>query len=819
MKTTLQPDAPGMLGALWGALVEPSASVTDPVRRADCRLQSTMLLVLLALGILLGLLPEVFYFGVPGKSGFDLAVTAALLGSLFPLYLLSRRGHPRASALLTAVALVVATVVKAIPDQSPDDIHMLPYVAVALLWAAPFFSSAATAALTVAGMAAMFAIPWLAPSVTPAHIAFGPATFLLGIGALIFVASRHRDRVERIRRAALARSEQQFRDLFHDSPVGIYRADPDGGVRMANPALLRMLGFESVDELEAIDPAVPERSLSEDRLQGIETTWTRGDGSSMLARENVRVCRDEAGETLFYQGAVEDISGIKETQEQLRESQARFAALFESSLDLVFVHDFEGRFIDANDTALRTLGYERDELGSLSVSDLFQGDELARVQAAFGEVIRLGRSAQAVEARAQTKEGRSLWLEATAVRLDTDGQPRAILGVARDVTERREMHARLARADRMASVGLLASGVGHEINNPLSYVLGNLAYAVSELPSLIADPAARDLLQDCLEDAAVGARRVRDIIRDLRTFGRGTEDTIGLVHVGEAMDAAINMATNEIKHRARLIKDYADVPPVMANEGRLCQVFLNLLVNATQAIDEGDAENDEIRVQIRREDGYVVAAVRDTGPGIPAELQDRIFEPFSTTKPSGVGSGLGLSICHNIVTSMKGRIEVERPPEGGTCFVVFLPLPDELGGPRETDAQPASTSPPPRQRCRVLVVDDEPLVGSVIKRLLQRDCDVEVATSGVEAKAVLDKDQAFDLVISDLLMPEMSGMALHEWLTRRAPQLASGMVFMTGGTFTKKSQSFVAQVANPCLGKPLDVERLRQLVTSAKERR
>jgi CheY-like chemotaxis protein len=270
------------------------------------------------------------------------------------------------------------------------------------------------------------------------------------------------------------------------------------------------------------------------------------------------------------------------------------------------------------------------------------------------------------------------------------------------------------------------------------------------------------------------------------------------------------MAWNEIRHRARLVKAYGPVPPVEGSESRLGQVVLNLLVNAAHAITEGSAEQNEIRVTTSTDaEGRAVLEVRDTGGGIAPGARQRIFDPFFTTKEIGVGTGLGLSICHGIVSAMGGTIAVDSQPGAGSLFRVVLP-PASAAPPASRFAAPAAA--PPR-RCRILVVDDEPLIAAMLRRTLAPDHEVVAAESGREAlHRLVDDRERFDLVLCDLMMPEMTGMEVHAALARSAPDEAERLVFVTGGAFTPRAQAFLAGVPNRCIDKPIDVLQLRALV-------
>ncbi|HEX8439043.1 sensor histidine kinase [Archangium sp.] len=233
-------------------------------------------------------------------------------------------------------------------------------------------------------------------------------------------------------------------------------------------------------------------------------------------------------------------------------------------------------------------------------------------------------------------------------------------------------------SDRLATIGRLAAGVGHEINNPLAFILSNLNYVQKEMARLDGGTASkeeRQELQDALAEAREGAERVRSIVQDLKMLSHPDSMEKRPVDLGQVLRSAAKMAAHEIRDRARLVEAWEDVPPIDGNSARLCQVFLNLLINAAQAIPPGQAERHEIRLTTRQgeDPGRLLVEVSDTGSGIPPEHLEHIFEPFFTTKPVGVGTGLGLSVCHSIITAHGGKISVESTPGQGTTFRVSLP--------------------------------------------------------------------------------------------------------------------------------------------------
>jgi CheY-like chemotaxis protein len=288
------------------------------------------------------------------------------------------------------------------------------------------------------------------------------------------------------------------------------------------------------------------------------------------------------------------------------------------------------------------------------------------------------------------------------------------------------------------------------------------------------------------------------------------EERRGPVDVRGVLESSARMASNEIRHRARLVKDYGDAPPAHANEARLGQVFLNLLINAAQAIPEGRAEANEIGIATRSDAaGNVVVEIRDTGSGIPPDVLPRIFDPFFTTKPVGVGTGLGLAICHRIIVSLGGSISVDTRPGKGTQFRITLP---RAGAQAAPAAKAAGAEAAQGRRGRVLVIDDEPALCTMIQRILASQHEVVAITRAREALRVLGEGGRFDAILCDLMMPEMTGMELHAELSRLDPEQAGRVIFMTGGAFTQNARTFLDQVKNPTVEKPFTAATLRGAV-------
>jgi PAS domain S-box-containing protein len=500
----------------------------------------------------------------------------------------------------------------------------------------------------------------------------------------------------------------------------------------------------------------------------------------------------------------------RQAEEALQRSQLELRQVIENAPDGIFIHR-EGVVAYLNDAFAGALGYRREELVGRRILDLIATDQHEVVRARMSWPAN-GEPQPPLEVRFFKKSGEAVLLEAVGrPLLSFEGAP-ARLVMARDLTRQKQMQQRLFLADRMASVGTLAAGVAHEINNPLAYVVANLRFVAEQLAELRGElpPERAGEIASAIADAQEGAERVRVIVRDLRTFSRGDEERQGPVDVQRALDSAIAMAWNEIRHRARLVKDYVPVPLVNGNEARLGQVFLNLLLNAAHAIPEGAAEHNEIRVATDVDAiGRVSVEVRDTGCGIPEEHRDRLFDPFFTTRRVGEGTGLGLSICHGIVHQLGGEIDVHSEVGKGSSFRVLLPV--GWSAPVEWPGRPPS-APAGTLRARVLVVDDEQLVLSSVRRLLASEHDVETVAEPRLALGRLLAGERFDVVLCDLMMPELTGMDLHAELARAAPEQAARIVFLTGGAFTPRARTFLDQVPNQRIEKPFDGENLRALV-------
>lgn len=378
-----------------------------------------------------------------------------------------------------------------------------------------------------------------------------------------------------------------------------------------------------------------------------------------------------------------------------------------------------------------------------------------------------------------------------------------------------DVEQRLQNRDRLASIGSLAAGVVHGINNPLSYVIANLEY----LKRLLAQgagklgPAAWTELGDVLDDSLDGAERVRRIVADVGSFSRPEEVHGVAVDLERAAERALGIAANEIHHRARIVRDFSGIPAAVGSEAKLGQVILSVLINAAHSIEPGAIDGNAITLRSERDDrGRPSLIIEDTGCGIPEQNLARVFDPFFTTKPVGVGTGLGLSIAHRIVRELDGEIRIESELGSGTRVRITLPA-----APLAATAVPVLESVPPfssdRFRARVLVIDDEPAILRAFRRVLFAH-EVVVATSGAEALSLLAAGPAFDAIFCDVMMPEMSGVEVYRRIRDQHPGQEQKVVFVTGGVFAEPAAHFLESVPNATLKKPFTGSALRALLAT-----
>ncbi len=523
--------------------------------------------------------------------------------------------------------------------------------------------------------------------------------------------------------------------------------------------------------------------------------------------------RFDPDQTELLQGLADDIGFELDSLEAearrcvaenaMRRSEERYRALVEQAADAIFLADADGRLLEVNAATCDLLGYSHDELVGRNVNELTR--PLERVEPPLPDASTQRRLAE--ERRLLRKDGSVLDVEVSAVVL-ADGR---IQSYARDTTQRKVVQQRLVVTDRLASLGRLAAGVAHEINNPLTYLslsLERIEWVVERSSQASPD---LDTVREAASDARDGIERVRAIVRSLAGLSRQEEAPISAVDIHQVLDGSVRLAENAVRHRGRISKAYGATRPVRGSELRLSQVFINLLLNAADALPESSRETNAILVKTLDEGDRVTVLVHDNGVGISPENLGRIFDPFFTTKPVGEGTGLGLAISHGIVRGFDGRIDVESTLATGTTFRVSLVAEEQKGS--------SALSTTPRllaSRGRLLVIDDEPRVAALLAASLAR-LDVTVVISGSEALAILERE-TYDCILCDLMMPGVSGMDVYAELVRNGRGQERTVIFMTGGAFTASARDFVASVPNEVLDKPFPMAQCERAIAEMIER-
>jgi PAS domain S-box-containing protein len=473
------------------------------------------------------------------------------------------------------------------------------------------------------------------------------------------------------------------------------------------------------------------------------------------------------------------------------------------------------RQVFVNESGAALLGCTREEFLARSPFDNFVPEWRPTLQAMV-ERLAAGDALEPVEVMGLRRDGTRIPLEFSIANVLLEGR-RFAVSFFRDVTERSRMQQQLARADRLASLGTLAAGVAHEVNNPLTFMALGLELCARRVQASALTDAEKEHLLATLADVRGGADRVALVVRDLKTFSRVSEDERQAVDVREVIDAAVRIVAHRSRHFAEVAVEVGPLPRVAANGARLEQVLVNLLLNAVQAFDEARPDN---RIEVRGSsstDGQVVLDVIDNGPGVPADVLGHIFDPFFTTKPVGEGTGLGLAVVHGLLAQIGGTISVLQAPRGGAQFRVTLPVASaNEAGP----SAPLRREEVPATRSRILVIDDEREVASVIKRSLEPKHDVVAVTTAAEGLSLLLSETEFDVVLCDLAMPAMSGTDLYRAVTRERPDLGRRFIIITGGAISGRMQGFLDAWSGPRLEKPFTRRELEAavLATLAPER-
>jgi signal transduction histidine kinase/ActR/RegA family two-component response regulator len=376
------------------------------------------------------------------------------------------------------------------------------------------------------------------------------------------------------------------------------------------------------------------------------------------------------------------------------------------------------------------------------------------------------------------------------------GADASVLIVLRDVTEQQRLLRRATSAENLASLGTLAAGLAHEVNNPLTYVISSV-YTVK-----LSLGEANERVRADLDAALDGCWRIRDLVKNILETTTSRRDEIEPILVADIVDAALALVKPQVRHRATIgWKPEAELY-ALAHRIKLVQVVVNLVVNASQAFDDNRASANEICVRARGEAGEVIIEVEDNGKGMDEATRLRAVEPFFTTKEPGQGSGLGLFLCNSIVESLGGKLRIDSEPGKGTRVTVRLPAAQVVPAAKGSRPSSSPTTADSTPRLRVLVVDDEPEIRRALQRILRGKHEVALCANGAEALAHLVAGERYDVILCDLLMPEMTGIELFKEIEERFRSQAERVVFLTGGATSESSRIFIEQQSTRVVNKP-----------------
>jgi len=597
-------------------------------------------------------------------------------------------------------------------------------------------------------------------------------------GTVVDVSERQRAE-ETLRRAS-----DELRTIIEASPIAIFTIDLAANVSSWNPAAERMFGWTAAEVLGRPTPLVPPERQGEfeellDRLTrgeafaGVQVQRLRRDGSRIDVSLSAAPLSDAAGKVAGITVLAADITESKRTEQALMRERALLRSLIDSIPDLIFFKDREGRYLGCNAAWSQRTGRAERALIGLRATDLFAPAVSALYLQQDRQVLDQGKP-QRFEEWIEYMDGRRILAEVVKTPyFGPDGVSLGLIGVSRDITERKQLEDQLRQAQKMEAVGQLAGGVAHDFNNLLTAILGNVSLLLSSLPD---DDANREVLRDTERAAA----RAAELTGQLLGYSRQTMLHLEPTDLRKAIDDTVALLRRTIDPRIVVeVDSAADLWPVQADPGQMSQVLMNLCLNARDAMPDGgqlrlaaasvvlDAEQARRRLDARAGD-FVRLRVGDTGTGIPPEIRARIFDPFFTTKGPGKGTGLGLAMVFGIIKQHQGWIECHSEVGRGTHFDIFLP---RTGGTPRPATPPALPEPIVGGCETILVVDDEAVIRNLGRTILQRyGYRVILAEDGLEAVELYRRQAGqIDLVLLDLMMPRLSGRDTLRELLRLDP--------------------------------------------------
>jgi PAS domain S-box-containing protein len=593
------------------------------------------------------------------------------------------------------------------------------------------------------------------------------------------------------------KNEARFTELFETLQEGIYIVTPDDRILDANPALVRMLGYDSKEELlsQSLADVLPDRDQrrllrqevdTQPMLQGRELTLYRKDGSPIICLNTAAVVRDAMGRVVRYHGALMDITERREMERRLYQQQEFARRLVDSFPDLIFVLDASGHYTFTSPRVKEILGYEAEDYDTQELGERTHAEDRPALQALFAEMFDGRQSFASLEIRVRHKQGewRRIRCHFSPLCSET-GKIDGVIISGRDVTDLKRLEEQLIQAEKLAAMGQMLAGVAHELNNPLTAILG-----VTEL--LREREGFDESTKRQLDLTHRQARRAARIVQNLLEFSRPASPQKMPLNVGSLIERTLQLHEHSLRRNNVQVEFHPQpgLQAVVGDSNQLIQVFLNLISNAEHAIREV-RESGRIQIRIGRIGAYIAITVQDDGVGILPEALPKLFDPFYTTKRPGGGTGLGLSICTAIVREHGGSIDVETLPVGGSAFTVFLPVasPSDLPEPLADGHTPAL----PRMRAEsadllkgraILILDDEESIRMLLEEgLCAHGLHVDCASTPAGA-VEFAKGRSYDILLCDLNLSangfSTGGREAAQQIVAAAGTRKPIVIFMTG---------------------------------------
>ena len=612
---------------------------------------------------------------------------------------------------------------------------------------------------------------------------------------------------------ALRESEEKFRTFMDTASDLMHITDKDGNLTYVNEFMARALGYSRKEMIGMHFTQL----LSEQYLKGFEQRTEKLIRQGQITLEPVRVTKegkkiyletkvvavyDDDGNYAGSRGISRDITERKKMEEEL---ELR-ALLLDNVQDAVNLSDFGGDIIYVNDMACKSLGYSREELLKMNLGELDTAEYAHTLKYRNQELMKKNHTTFET---CNSRKDRSMLPVEIHARLIEVGGKKLVLSIDRDITERKqmeverkEMEQKAHQESRLASIGEMASGVAHEINNPLVGVVGfsQLLMERKDLP---------DDVRGQLKMIHDGGQRVASIVKRLLSFTRQRKPERAYVDINQTIKATLEMVAYEMETANMKVINQLDpeLPGTIADAGQLQQVFLNLVINAEKEMSLAHGKGN-LHIKTETIGNKIRISFKDDGLGIAKENLDRIFDPFFTTREVGQGTGLGLSVCHGVIAEHNGRIYAESKPGRGATFIVELPVISEDRQVKK--AEPVTKEPGKVAEARILVVDDEPTNLQYLNEVLTKEGhEVETVDNGGDALKMIRKGE-YDLVLLDIKMPGMSGVELHRRIGETVPSLADRVVFITGDVMGSDTMDFLTRIKANYITKPFDVEQLKK---------